>query len=369
LHPLLTKVFILTNNLKIGGAEKQSILLAKALQKDYNTNLVVYYGSQVDSKLKDLTSKYGLSVTWLQGSHLRKIFLLYKLFRRNRHAAIFSYLATTNLLNGLIGILTGVPLRIGGIRSSKIKFQKLFLQRLLHNYLLTYSVFNNYAGMEELGKRGFNQKKSIVIHNGIEITRPPKKFKNRPSRIRIISVGRFVLIKDFYTAIDSFSLLTNLIRTETLNFNITLTLIGYGEQETKIRTYIKNKNLEESINVVINPPNITEYYAQSDIYLSTSLYEGLSNSIMEAMEYSLPVVATDVGDNKYLVKQGVTGFLTNVKAKEEIATRLYQLVIDYSLLQKMGNAGYDHLKENFSEGILQHKYLELLRIHINAKKA
>lgn len=48
---------------------------------------------------------------------------------------------------------------------------------------------------------------------------------------------------------------------------------------------------------------------KADIYLSTSLFEGTSNSIMEAMNADLPIVATNVGDNGLLVKNEINGFL------------------------------------------------------------
>ena len=86
-----------------------------------------------------------------------------------------------------------------------------------------------------------------------------------------------------------------------------------------------------------NPSNLDEYLSKSDIYLSTSLFEGLSNSIMEAMAYSLPIIATDVGDNNYLVQDGYNGFVTNVKDVDEIAKKLLSLVIDKEKRLKMGH--------------------------------
>jgi glycosyltransferase involved in cell wall biosynthesis len=66
----------------------------------------------------------------------------------------------------------------------------------------------------------------------------------------------------------------------------------------------ENLNIMNRIKIFINPANIPDILNECDIYLSTSLFEGLSNSIMEAMVAGLPVIATDVGDNKYLVKDG-----------------------------------------------------------------
>ena len=69
-------------------------------------------------------------------------------------------------------------------------------------------------------------------------------------------------------------------------------------------------DLEKEVTILINPPNIHDILKSCDIYLSTSLFEGLSNSIMEAMSTGLPVIATDVGDNRYLLRMDTTGILS-----------------------------------------------------------
>ena len=60
----------------------------------------------------------------------------------------------------------------------------------------------------------------------------------------------------------------------------------------------------------------------------------MSNTIMEAMSYSLPVVATNAGDTSYLVKDGITGFLCNIGDYQQISDRLSTLITDYDLRKK-----------------------------------
>ena len=79
--------------------------------------------------------------------------------------------------------------------------------------------------------------------------------------------------------------------------------------ENEIRLLVRQLKLNTEVENLINPPNIPDILNACDIYLSTSLYEGLSNSIMESMVAGLPVVATNVGDNQYLIKDDYNGFL------------------------------------------------------------
>jgi len=363
------RIIILTNTLKSGGAEKQSILLAKALKDEYDILIIVYYGSEFDIKLKNLTEEYKLNVIWLEGSHIMKMISLFRIFRKNMNSAIFSYLATTNFMNAIIGSIAGVPIRIGGIRNAKLSKTKMHIQKLLHNKFLTCSVFNNYRGKEDLCSKGFDNKKAVVIHNCIEISIPPKTPVKLKTNYNIITVGRFVEQKDYFTSINAFAHLLELIKKQKKDTFIKYYIIGYGHQENEIRNYISMKNLNNNIKIVVNPPDISNYYAIADIYLSTSIFEGLSNSIMEALAYSLPVVATDVGDNNFLIKQGETGYLTKTRAIEEIASCLSSIILDDEKRITMGMNGYRHLKDHFSAKTFKQNYLDLIQRLNNERQA
>lgn len=356
----LQHIYILTNTLNQGGAEKQSILLAKLLKNVFPTTLVVYYGNLLDDRLLNIIKEHCINTIYLKGNHIKKLWQLYKLFRTNKNSVIFSYLATSNIINAIVGRLAGIKHRIGGIRNAQLDFWKMIVQRFLHNYLLTYSVYNNYEGFKLLVKKGFVVKKALVIHNCLDILENEKTFYKENEKIEILTVGRFVSQKDYYNALHSFFILKEKIKNN--NIKIHYTIIGYGEQEQKIRDWITQFQLNNDVTIIINPFNIRDYYKLSDIYLSTSLFEGLSNSIMEAMEFSLPVVATNVGDNKYLIQEGKTGYLCPIKDSKYISEILEKLALNPDLRNEMGAFGYRHLKEIFTEKKFTEKYLQLIKI-------
>ncbi|MBE0664169.1 MAG: glycosyltransferase [Bacteroidales bacterium] len=351
-----SKIFILTNTLKTGGAEKQSVFLANALQKEFQTTLVVYYGNQCDNKLFKIAEAYNINVERLSGSHLNKCIRLLKMFRLGKPAVVFSYLATTNLINAIIGTLGKASLKIGGIRSSQISPFKLFVQRFLHNHFLTASVFNNYAGLNLLSTKGFKPEKAIVIPNCINIKAQPIQ---RPEKelVQILSMGRFVESKDYQTALLSIKELT---KNQSLAKGYRYLIIGYGKLENEIRNLIQEYELTTLVSIVINPDNTEQFLRESDIFLSTSVYEGLSNAIMEAMEYSLPVIATDVGDNDKLVLDNKTGFLVTAKDTHSISDRISELINSSEMRNKMGEQAYRHLMKNYSEEAFKSQYLNLI---------
>lgn len=352
----LRNIYLLTNTLKSGGAEKQCIYLANALKDNYKVTLIVYYGEQFDLRMVDLLEENAYRMLRLKGDHFSKLFQLYKLFSQEKNAVIISYLFTTNVINAVIGKIAGVKIRIGGMRNSQYPPLKFFSQKLICNYFLTCSIFNNANGLKILTSRGFRSEKSILIHNTIVLKNDPI-YRKQKSPVNILSVGRFVDQKDYFTALDA---VAKLIREKNLSNKIRYLVIGHGELEDELKSYVKHKGLEDHVKFIINPPSVDPYYQKADIFLSTSIFEGLCNTIMEAMECSLPVVATNVGDNDKLVKEGRSGFLTQIKDAQAISEKLFSFYDNHDLRLQMGINGYLHLKDNFSLEKFKEKNISLI---------
>ncbi len=137
----------------------------------------------------------------------------------------------------------------------------------------------------------------------------------------------------------------------------------------KIRSLINQLNLQKEVDILINPPNIPEILRSCDIYLSTSLFEGLSNSIMEAMSAGLPVIATNVGDNTYLVENSLNGFIVPCRDIKLIVEKLEYLINNEDARTEFGNNSRIKVENEFSEEKLLENYLSLfLRMEFSEKK-
>jgi len=346
-------ISVFTNTLFSGGAEKQALLLAKALSEYYNVWLVVYYGEQVEKKFLEIIRKEGIAVIFLTGSHFSKMIYLFRFLRKQSIDILFSFLLTTNFVGGLLGKAACIRYTVGGIRNSELARNKIAIQRLLQNYVNNVTVYNNFCGVQVMASLGFNREKAFVIQNCVEL---PRNLIIRRDQdiINILSVGRFHLQKDYYTAIKSMAEL----RKHFSQFNYTI--VGYGKLEKKLRRWIKEFHLKDHVEVVINPENVPEYFEKADIYLMTSIFEGLSNTVLEAMSYSLPLVITDVGDNSLLVENGKNGFLCTPGNSGQIAGFLHELCNDYEKRIEFGKRSYEIAKTQFSFQAFQKKYKEFV---------
>jgi glycosyltransferase involved in cell wall biosynthesis len=341
---------ILMNSLDMGGAEKQSLLQAKLMGSEFD---VYYFVQKKKPQLKqhlDFIEKEKIFYIQLSGNVFSRAIQLVTYIKRYKIRILFAYLTLDNFLAGIVSLFQNVKC-IGGVRSSSLPAVKFYLTRFLQKYLLDYIIFNNYYGREVFVKNGFSPEKSIVIQNCInniqsELTRPEKK------TVKILSVGRFTAQKGYLTALRSILLLKEMIPYKRIEY----ILVGDGELYQQLQNWVKSLNVPD-VTIVRNPPNLDDYYREADIYFLSSDSEGMPNSIMEALNFSLPVVSTDAGDSNYLVKDGITGFIVPIKDYKALAEKLHKLVSDPSLRNTLGMNGHRLLINEFSEKMLQERFI------------
>lgn len=113
--------------------------------------------------------------------------------------------------------------------------------------------------------------------------------------------------------------------------NVILTVVGTGPEGKKCRELVERLGLTDKVKFLGYIPHeqIAKYYNVADIYVLTSVWEEWSNTIMEAMASGVPVIATNVGGNPYLVKDKQTGFLVPPKVPHVLAEKI-RYVLDHS---------------------------------------
>lgn len=349
----MKSVAVFVKNLTSGGAEKQAVLLAKSLSKSYKTYFVIFNEEKIHKKYLDLLlSDERISVISFQGSHLKRFCAFVNFLKEKTVDIIFSYLTAANFYSCFASLFCKTSV-VTGLRNSELPFGKRMADRMLTNFFAKMTVANCYSGKANFVEEGFASKKIEVVPNCFEDIAPYCK-KETSTIPRIITVGRFVEQKDYETAIKSVALLRNSYK------SFIFTIVGYGGLETQIRKWLTAYNIEDITEVLINPDNIAECLKKSDVYLSTSLFEGTSNSIMEAMNADLPVVATNVGDNPFLVKDGINGYLVPVRDANSIAKFLGILLADEPLRQKMGFESKQHLLADYSMDIFRDRYCKII---------
>lgn len=347
----MESIIIFVKNLAKGGAEKQAVLLARSLCKDFEVHVVVFEGDVIHESYKAMLASPDIILHQLYGGFLSKINQTKQLFIDLKPKAVFSYLTGANAIAAYLGHKTGVNV-VTGIRSAKLPFLKMLADRYITNKLATMTVSNSFSGRQAFVSRGFQAARMTVIPNCFENITPLHK-KEQSDKITVITVGRFVPEKDFATAISSVALAA-----ESYN-NLHFVIVGYGKLESDIRKMVVEKGIEHITDILIDPPGIPDLLDQSDIYLSTSTFEGTSNSVIEAMNANLPIVATAVGDNPRMVSDN-NGCLCSVRDVNSLSNAIVQIARSYDERIRMGAESKRLLIEMFSSEQFRDNYINLI---------
>lgn len=347
------KVVIFVKNLTSGGAEKQSAILAKALSENNEVSYIVFNGNKIHKKyLAFLDSDRRIQIYLLRGYVWKRFRMLYDIMKNESIEYCFSYLTMANLIAAIMGKITAT-ITYSSIRNASLPWYKEVIDRVVCNYLSHKTISNSFSGKDHFVIHGFNEKKIIVIPNCFLNITAYKDKERKSDNVRIITVGRFVVQKDYLTAIKVIAELK-------ANYSdIEFLIVGYGKLESEIRRWIVEYGIDDITKIFINPDNIQDLENNSDIYLSTSLFEGLSNSIMEGMNANLPIVCTDVGDNNRLVKNSLNGYICPVGDVRSIVNALVSLCKNVNQRQAFGKISKQIL-ENYDIETFRKSYNKLL---------
>jgi colanic acid/amylovoran biosynthesis glycosyltransferase len=169
-----------------------------------------------------------------------------------------------------------------------------------------------HAVCRRLGEEASEIAKTELDYTTIYTTVPvPKELPSRKNRkkrdapIRLLTVGRLHWRKGFPDLLYSLRLLLD------SGIKATLTIIGNGAEESRIRYWIHALNLKPHVVILgkQDASTVQKRLMESDAYIQSSIGEGFSNAVAEAMAYGCPVFATDVGGTSELIQDGENGFL------------------------------------------------------------
>jgi glycosyltransferase involved in cell wall biosynthesis len=102
---------------------------------------------------------------------------------------------------------------------------------------------------------------------------------------------------------------------------------------------------------------LVDLYHRADCFINASLYEGISNSMLEAMACGLPVVASNVSGNNELVIDGETGYLFDLSLPDRCGDSLVRLAADRSLAVRLGTQARRRVATMFSWNRVSDEYL------------
>ncbi len=222
--------------------------------------------------------------------------------------------------------------------------RKAYLERLFQQVDLVHCVSEEMLNRMEMDF-GLEEKKGFVNRPAID----SEKFGLRKEKIPtdktiVISTGRLEYVKGF---IFAFLGIKQLVQG---GIDVEYRIIGGGKEEEYLRFLIHRLGLENSVKLLgpLSHDNVGLELAAADIYLSSSLSEGISNAVLEAMAIGLPVISTNVGGMPEVVEDGITGLLVEPYESEQIADAIKRYIDDPMLKDKCIRKARERLEKEYS---------------------
>jgi L-malate glycosyltransferase len=199
---------------------------------------------------------------------------------------------------------------------------------------------------------GFCAERVAVIHNGIKIP-PTVCCKAAEGPFVIGSSGRLFPVKDYL-------LMVRIAQELAPKIEICFVLAGDGPERAALEKAIDEYGLAGRFALKGHLEDMDLFYRGLDLYLNTSMHEGIPMTILEAMARGLPVIAPKVGGIGEIIEDGVEGFLVSNRDPKVFAEKCL-LLQDAELRQRMGQAARVKVERDFSAENMARKYYQLYR--------
>ena len=174
-----------------------------------------------------------------------------------------------------------------------------------------------------------------------------KKKKNNNSngkKINILNIARLDFQKDHFTLLKA-------IKISKYKKRIKLILVGNGEYFNSIKDFATANKI--NLKIFTNETRLNKFYMKADLYISTSLYEGLPTTMVEAASYNLPIISSNFRSGcKEILNNGKNGYIFTVKDHVHLASLIEKFFNDKkSFIKKTKNFKYSLKKFSFNSNI------------------
>ena len=332
------RLIIFMPSIEGGGVEKNLFIISRFLVKKIkDISLITVsnsYRKKFDKKIRFISPK---NTFWDSVGRRKKFFIsLFMLFfeiLKNRNTLVLCFQG--NIYCTFLCKILGIKIIVRS-NSAPDGWSKNFFKHLCFKYIFRFSdiIIVNSKEFKKKFKRRFGLD-TICIYNPLDKNKIIQKSKIKSSLK--FDKRRFTDQKDQITLLKAVNLIKNKI-------SLQLTIVGRGKEKENLKNFIKNNNLEgyvRLVNFTDNPYNLINL---SDIFILSSIYEGLPNVLLETQVLKKFIISTDCPTGpREILMNGKAGFLFKPKDYKNLAKLIIYAYKNKSKLKKMSNLGYKNL--------------------------
>ena len=345
------------DSMSSGGAERVlSILVNEFARQGINVNIIGVSSDNTESfyKLDDNVKYLTLRKEGEKKINpIKRVFKLRKLIKSLKPDIVISFLPHVNVYTFYALFGTGIPYIVSE-RNDPNRDPKNKLLRLLKRFAFSNAnglVFQTTDAQKYFGKK--IAKRSVVINNPLELrysvdTLPTIRNKT------ILSVGRLTEQKNYKCLLDAFSE----FRKQHSDYN--LRIYGEGPLKEELTDYAISLGLTSSVQFMGASSNWQELEYNDAMYILSSDYEGMPNSLIEAMALGIPCISSDcqIGGPKDLIQDGYNGYLFETGNSKDLLNKMNELANNRDINNMVSKNLL--LKESLKPEIIAKSWLEYI---------
>ena len=345
------RVMHLVYSLRPGGMEFGVVKLVNGLDRRRVQSSIC--STKPAAILKDLVARDVKQFEFdrRDGNDPKLVWQLYQLFKRERPHVVHTH-AWGTLLEGLLAArLAGVPVVVHGEHGTlQLKGYQRWVQKAAWSATDRVLSVSSRLAERMAAETSFAAERITTIRNGVDLSRfqsvdraaARQSIGVGATTLVVGTVGRLVPVKDQSTLLEAVSLLRN------SGIDVTLVIAGDGPLRGALSQRASALGIANAVSFLGHRGDVEAVLAALDVFVLSSVSEGLSNTILEAMAAGTPVVATQVGGADELVDDGVTGILVPAASPRAMADALARLLTDHGQRRTMGAAGRARVEASFN---------------------
>lgn len=340
--------------LKTGGLER--LLADIARYHDASDCVPEFVALNEVGRFADVIRDAGCTVHKLKPSgvfgHVRQ---MARLFRAGKFDVVHTHNTYPHIYGSIAARLAGVPLvvntRHGQRAGNNLKTRTLF--RWSSHLVNRIIAVSDDAAQLCVQIDGVAPRKVTRIWNGIDID--DFNFAGPVKAPIAISVARLSAEKDFPTLLRALAIAIQDIP------DLVLKLVGDGPERSRLESLARELNLGHHIEFLGERSDVPALLTQSGFFVTATLTEGISLTLLEAMAVGLPVLATSVGGNSEIVQVPQTGRLVPPGDPAGLAAAMVDMCRQINHWPQMGRAGRERVEEHFEVRRMVADYERLYR--------
>ncbi|MDR0617623.1 MAG: glycosyltransferase family 4 protein [Endomicrobium sp.] len=372
----MIKVCYIITKLDLGGAQKVALDIGNGLNKNpFNVFFITGVGGILDKDIDKTFKVYKLKQLVREMSPLKDLKTLidiYKILKIERPDIVHTHTPKAGILGRIAAKLAGIKVIVHTVHgygfSDKHKWYLKYLFIYIERFCALFSTRIIFVSKENI-KKGFKYK--IAKKNNFTLIRAgidTDFYKNfvlksdfkKSARINhnakiVVTVASFKPSKNLKDFINVARLVTKNIK------DVVFVIVGDGKQRKELESLIEKFNLTNKVILLGWRTDIANILKSVDMFVLTSLWEGLPCSILEAMCCAKPVIANAIDGIREIVVDNKTGFLIEPNDYEQMAKKIEYLLLNDNISKEMGKNGFNLVGEEFNINYIvnQHEKLYL----------